>query len=198
MKIYLYISLFPSLAFKLYLIPYRSLYLLRLFLPSLFPPSSRLMKCVEESGVAPFLLNQKMERLFWLLSPLAPEVLAPVSCTQISYSKNYCTWRTSLKGFFFPIPGRDRSSSPALESILLLISCGYPLETGLWLVSDLDPYFKKYWPEIMIILSVKIRGLKGPCGIPFFMCTCLDCIQLWVIIGRWLSLPVAYLLTRCF
>lgn len=92
---------------------------------SVRPPLS-LMKCVEESGVGPFLFNQNSERLFWLLSPLAPEVLAPVSCTQITYSENYCAWRTSLQVFFFfsfpPVPGRDSCSFLSSESILLLIS----------------------------------------------------------------------------
>lgn len=85
-----------SSSISLHLIPIISLHLLHLFPPpsvhSLSP-----MKRVEESGIGPILFNQNTERLFWLLSPLAPEVFASVSCTQITFSENYCALRTSLK-----------------------------------------------------------------------------------------------------
>lgn len=87
----------------------------------LYSPSTLIsVMCVEESGVGPFLLSQKMERLFWLLSPLAPEVLAPVSCTQISYSENYCSWRTSLQ--FFSLQFQEGT-----EFLFLLVKAYYYL-----------------------------------------------------------------------
>lgn len=56
------------------------------------------------------LLNQEMKRLFWLHSPPAPEVLAPVSCTPISYSETYRSWRTSLQFFFISWRGQKLCS----------------------------------------------------------------------------------------
>lgn len=103
-------------------------------------------------GLGSFLLHQKMERLFWLLSPLAPEVSAPVSCTQISYSENCCSWRTSLQ-VFLPIPGSDRTSSPALFARLNHVITYFVWEATrnrLVAVFSSDPNFKKCWAEIMI------------------------------------------------
>lgn len=55
--------LIPSPAVNLELVPYHSL-CYDCSIPSQFNPPLLLMKCVEESGVGPALLNQKMERLF--------------------------------------------------------------------------------------------------------------------------------------
>lgn len=149
-----------SSSISLHLIPIISLHLLHLFPPPSVHPLSP-MKRVEESGISPILFNQNTERLFWLLSPLAPEVFASVSCTQITFSENYCALRTSLK---------KKPSFPGktvvfffldFESILLLISCGNPLETGLWIILGLDPIF---W-EVLVCNNddshCKIRGFKG-------------------------------------
>lgn len=149
-----------SSSISLHLIPIISLHLLHLFPPPSVHPLSP-MKRVEESGIGPILFNQNTERLFWLLSPLAPEVFASVSCTQITFSENYCALRTSLKKK--ALISRKDSSVFFLdfESILLLISCGNPLETGLWIILGLDPIF---W-EVLVWNNddshCKIRGFKG-------------------------------------
>lgn len=108
--------------FRLHFITYHFIYIYCSFL--LFPPPLSLArslplsltKCVEEHGVNPFLFNQKIEGLFWLLSPLAPAVLASVSSTPITFSTNYSSWWTCSRKFSSPQKGTVMSFFFLLKS----------------------------------------------------------------------------------